>query len=161
MTISCPNECVTIGDHIRKKRMDLKLLQKDVARIINVTRDCISLWEKNHSVPQISHFPRIIKFLGYCPLEFDETTLSGRIKAYRWRNGLSNKRLGKLLKVDGSTILTWKNGTSIPQQEKLQKLEVLLRKAHIVSFYKTLGTAENFNCRTSGETICIPFSNKI
>ncbi|MFF5383388.1 helix-turn-helix domain-containing protein [Pedobacter suwonensis] len=126
MPANYPNEPLTIGDHIRKKRMDMKLLQKDVARIINVTEDCITLWEKNHSAPQISYFPQIIKFLGYSPIEFDETTLGGQLKAYRWRNGFSNKKLGKLLNVDGSTILAWENETSIPNQEHLLKLEVLL-----------------------------------
>ena len=105
------------------------LLQKDVARIINVTEDCITLWEKNYSVPQIKYFPRIIKFLGYSPIEFDETTLSGQLKAYRWRHGLSSKNLGKLLKVDGSTIFAWENETSIPKQEHLLKLELLLMES--------------------------------
>ena len=124
-----PSEPVTIGDHIRKKRMDMKLLQKDVARIINVTEDCITLWEKNHSVPQIKYFPQIIKFLGYCPVEFDETTLAGQIRAYRWRNGLSNKKLGKLLNVNGSTVLGWENEKSVPKQADLQKLEILLKES--------------------------------
>lgn len=108
--------------------MDLKLLQSDVARIIKVTEDCITLWEKNHSVPQINHFPQIIQFLEYCPLEFDETTLSGRLKACRWRNGFSNKKLGRLLKVDGSTILSWENEKSIPKPERLLELEMLLKE---------------------------------
>ncbi|QNL49742.1 helix-turn-helix transcriptional regulator [Olivibacter sp. SDN3] len=107
--------------------MDLKLLQRDVASICDVTEDCITLWEKNHSVPQIRYFPRIIKFLGYCPIEFNEANLSGRLKAYRWRNGFSNKRLGEVLNVDGSTILAWKNETSIPKKEHLMKLEALLK----------------------------------
>jgi DNA-binding XRE family transcriptional regulator len=123
--VSYPRDPTTIGEHIRKKRMDLRLLQNDVASIIKVTEDCITLWEKNHSVPQINYFPRIINFLGYCPLEFDETTLSGRLKAYRWRNGFSNKKLGRLLKVNGSTILAWKNEKSIPKQEHLLELEAL------------------------------------
>ena len=107
----------------------MNLLQKDVARIINVTEDCITLWEKNHSIPQIKNFPQIIKFLGYCPVKFDETTLAGQIRAYRWRNGLSNKKLGKLLNVDGSTILAWENETSFPKQAYLQKLKILLSES--------------------------------
>jgi len=82
-----PSEPVTIGEHIRKKRMDLKLLQSDVARIIKVSEDCITYWENNRSIPQINYYPQIIEFLGYCPFEIDETILSGRLKAYRWRNG--------------------------------------------------------------------------
>jgi len=124
-----PSETITIGDHIRKKRMDMKLLQKDVARVINVTEDCVTLWEKNHSSPQIKYFPRIIKFLGYNPIEFDETTLAGQLKAYRWRNGLSNKKLGKILNVDGSTVLAWENETRVPKSEHLMKLETLIKES--------------------------------
>ncbi|MBE8714781.1 helix-turn-helix domain-containing protein [Sphingobacterium hungaricum] len=107
--------------------MDLKLLQKDVAKICRVTEDCVTNWERNRCEPQIQYFPRIVNFLGYCPLEFDEARLSRRIKAYRWRNGFSNKKLGKLLNVDGSTILAWENETSIPRQEYLLQLEMLLK----------------------------------
>jgi predicted transcriptional regulator len=59
MPISYPEHPVSIGDHIRKKRMELKLLQKDVARICGVTEDCITNWGKNTSIPQI-HFFRIL-----------------------------------------------------------------------------------------------------
>jgi len=41
---------ISIGDNIRKKRMELKLLQKDVARILGVTEDSITNWEKNRRI---------------------------------------------------------------------------------------------------------------
>ncbi|WP_318271278.1 helix-turn-helix domain-containing protein [Sphingobacterium cellulitidis] len=49
------------------------------------------------------------------------------MKVYRWRNGLSNKKLGKLLNVDGSTILAWENEMSIPRKEHLPKFEALYK----------------------------------
>jgi len=126
--LSYPHNPVTIGEHIKKKRMELRLLQSDVARIFKVSPDCITNWENNRSIPQINYYPRIIDFLGYCPFEFDETTLSGRLKAYRWRNGLSYKRLGKILDVDGSTVCAWENGENFPPQKRLKKLDRLLKK---------------------------------
>lgn len=45
LPLSCPENPVSIGDHIRKKRMQLKLLQKDVAKICCVTEDCITNWK--------------------------------------------------------------------------------------------------------------------
>ena len=60
--------------------MDLKLFQSDVAKIFDVSTDCVTYWENNRSTPQIIFYPKIIEFLGYSPLDFDETTLSGRIK---------------------------------------------------------------------------------
>jgi hypothetical protein len=46
-------------------------------------------------------FSAYCKVLGYLPFEFDMSTLPGRLKAYRLMNGLSQKQLGKILKVDG------------------------------------------------------------
>jgi len=40
-----PTNPVTIGDHIRKRRMDLGLLQREVAEIIGVTESSIWNWE--------------------------------------------------------------------------------------------------------------------
>ena len=126
--VPVPLNPTTIGEHIRKKRIESSLLQADVAKILNVSEDCVAYWENNRSNPQIQYFPHIIRFLGYCPLEFDETKFGGQLKAYRWRNGLSNEKLGALLGVHGSTILAWENGKSQPQQKHLKNFSVLLQE---------------------------------
>ncbi|MDM1048337.1 recombinase family protein [Sphingobacterium hotanense] len=54
----------TLGEHIRKRRMELQLFQKDVAAIFNVSEDCITYWENNISEPQIQYYPPIFGFLG-------------------------------------------------------------------------------------------------
>jgi hypothetical protein len=41
MPASYPSMPTTIGEHIKKKRMDLKLLQSEVAVIFKVSSDCI------------------------------------------------------------------------------------------------------------------------
>jgi DNA-binding XRE family transcriptional regulator len=127
MPISYPENPVSIGDHIRKKRMELKLLQKDVARICGVTEDCITNWEKNRSVPQVQFFPQIIKFLDYLPFDVDLTTLRGKLKAYRHKNGFSQKQMGKILKVDGGTVCSWELGENQPHKKMLEKLDAMLQ----------------------------------
>lgn len=121
-----PANPISIGDHIRKKRMYLELLQKDVAIILNVSEDCVTYWENNRSKPQIKYYPQIIKFLGYCPFELDLTTFEGRIKAYRYLNGLSRKHFGKLIEVDPQTVVGWENGRG--KGLKREKLERFLSK---------------------------------
>jgi hypothetical protein len=54
-----------------------------------------------------SFFPYIISFLGYMPFEVDLTSLSGKLKAHRHINGLSQKQLGEILGVDGATVCSW------------------------------------------------------
>jgi DNA-binding XRE family transcriptional regulator len=131
MPASYPENPVSIGDHIRKKRMELKLLQKDVAKICGVTVDCITNWEKNRSLPQIQFYPSIIKFLGYFPFTVDTSTLVGKLKAYRYLNGLSHNRMGRLMEVDGSTICSWENEENNPPQKKVMKLDLLLEKIDV------------------------------
>ena len=126
MPISYPESPVSIGDHIRKKRMELKLLQKDVARICGVSEDCITNWEKNRNTPQIQYYPRISNFLGYLPFDVDLTTLSGKLKAHRNINGLSHKQLGKIVGVDGATVCSWELEENKPHKAILAKLDMML-----------------------------------
>jgi len=68
-----PKELNTLRDHIKAKRIDLGLFQKEVTKTIGVTTDTITNWEKNRNQPMYRHYPRIIEFLGYCPLELLST----------------------------------------------------------------------------------------
>ncbi|MGV3598251.1 MAG: helix-turn-helix domain-containing protein [Bacteroidota bacterium] len=47
--------------------MDRNLMQKDVAKLIGVSEDCITYWENGRSNPQIRFTQNIIMFLGYIP----------------------------------------------------------------------------------------------
>jgi len=58
-----PKEIITIGDQIRKTRLDRGLLQKDVAKLIGVTEDCITNWEKNRNKPQKKYYEQVYSFL--------------------------------------------------------------------------------------------------
>jgi transcriptional regulator with XRE-family HTH domain len=64
-----PKKLETLGDHIRKRRLDLGIFQKDVAQKIGVIAETVFRWESNESLPSVSQLPRIIRFLGYDPLQ--------------------------------------------------------------------------------------------
>jgi DNA-binding XRE family transcriptional regulator len=66
--VRIPTEPQTVGDHIRKQRLGLKMLQKDVAEQIGVDKTSVFNWEANTSRPEIRYMPAIIRFLGYNPL---------------------------------------------------------------------------------------------
>ncbi len=56
----------SLGEHLRKKRLDLGLLQAQVAEKIGVTESTVWNWE--HGVtPALQHHSKIIQFLGYQP----------------------------------------------------------------------------------------------
>jgi transcriptional regulator with XRE-family HTH domain len=115
-----PKTLQTIGDHLRKRRLDLKLYQKDIAKLIGVTTDTITNWEKNRVGPTLKFIPKVIDFLGYDPLPDSAPTTGQQIKLYRRKHGLSIKILAKILNIDQTTLARWEKGESKPM-EKLKK----------------------------------------
>lgn len=59
-----PKELKTLGDHLRKKRLDLKLFQKDVAKKLHTTIDTITNWEKNRCEPELRIHTKYYGFFG-------------------------------------------------------------------------------------------------
>ena len=57
----------TLGEHVRKRRFDLGLLQAQVAERIGVTASTVWNWEHGRS-PDPKHHFTIIQFLGYTPM---------------------------------------------------------------------------------------------
>ena len=122
-----PLELKTIGDHLRKRRLDLGLLQREVAKEIGVTTCTIQYWETNRVVPALRFRPRIVSFLGYDPCEESvPDSAGGRIKAYRERFGLSRKKLAALLDIDGSTVAGWETHKHTPMKKSLELIERFL-----------------------------------
>ena len=60
-------ELKRLGDHIRKRRLELGLFQREVAQRIRVTQGTVYRWEVNETTPPIRSLPRIIEFLRYDP----------------------------------------------------------------------------------------------
>ena len=116
----------TIGEHIRKRRQELRLFQSDVAKILDVSEDTITYWENGRSSPQISYYPRIIQFLGNNPFSTLKDTLGGRIKNYRVENGISQKQLAKIIGVDEGTLRSWETEIHIPQANMIKLLEEII-----------------------------------
>ena len=62
-----PKEIQTLGDQIRARRMDLGLLEKQVAEILGASETSVFNWERNATKPGIRCLPRIYDFLDFCP----------------------------------------------------------------------------------------------
>lgn len=59
-----PAEIKTFGDAIRKRRLDLGLHQKDVAKIIGCDQMSVLNWEKGYNKPTKNKMLGIRRFLG-------------------------------------------------------------------------------------------------
>ncbi|MFK7848491.1 MAG: hypothetical protein AB8G77_24595 [Rhodothermales bacterium] len=85
----------TVDDHIRKRRLDSGLKQKDVSRIIGDIRAMISAGELKPVEPAVKHIPKIIEFLGYLPFERGETP-GQRIIIHRKTLGFNMLLVGQI-----------------------------------------------------------------
>jgi len=72
--------------------------------------------------PSLAQIPKIIEFLGRDPFQREAATLSEKIREYRRVQGLSQKKLAQLLKIDESTIGNWEKDENLPLKRNLQKL---------------------------------------
>jgi len=117
-----PKELRTLGDYLRKRRLDLALTQRDVAKRLGANEAPVWNWEKNRSSPALRFVPRIIEFLGYEPDDTKPETLGQRISAFRRLRGLTQKDLARRLGVDPSTVANWERGEHRPTGHLLQRL---------------------------------------
>ena len=115
----------TLGQHLKKRRLELGLRQRDIADNMGVNTWTYLLWEQNKTKPEVRYWPKIILFLGFDPSPTG-VSLSEKLKVYRRRHGLSQAKLAMLLGVDEASIGDWEKGVSNPSLASQAKLLVIL-----------------------------------
>jgi transcriptional regulator with XRE-family HTH domain len=119
VTLKClkPNETdfepKTLGEHLRKRRLELRLTQREAATRLGETAITVLHWEKGQTEPPIETMPRILSFLGYDPFPQPET-LSERLRAMRRANAWTIKEAARHLGVDEGTWGRWERSAYIP-----------------------------------------------
>jgi DNA invertase Pin-like site-specific DNA recombinase/DNA-binding XRE family transcriptional regulator len=63
-----PVSPVTIGEHLRKKRLDIGLTQDAAGKLLGVTGSTVWNWEHGQN-PESKHYSKITQFLGYTPFK--------------------------------------------------------------------------------------------
>ena len=120
----------TVGDHIRERRLLLKLTQKALASVLKVSQFSIINWELGRFQPtKASTLHRIIEFLGYDPLPKGQT-IPERLRQKRRLMGWGQRELAEHLGVDRCTITGWELGGTI------------LKRSHRSMVARFLGLAE-------------------
>jgi transcriptional regulator with XRE-family HTH domain len=120
-----PKSPVTIGEHLKARRFDLKLHQRQVAAKLRVDTSTVLNWEKGKGKPAVSAWPAILGFLGYDP-RLPPTTLPERLKATRKGLGWSIKKAARALHVDPSTVGDWERGRTVLFLEHRRRLAAFL-----------------------------------
>ena len=118
-----PTEIKSVGDHLRKKRLDLKMTQKEVAAKLQTNACTYRDWERNQRNPSFRYMLKIIKFLGYIPFDMQFEDLGQRIRAYRQILGLRQKDLARQLAIDPTTIAYLEKGKHKPGKRVARELD--------------------------------------
>jgi len=123
-----PRALCTIGDHLRRRRLDLRLLQREVADRLGTDHSTITNWELNRTKPALRYLPGIVQFLGCSPLDPGEF-VGERLFAFRRERGLSQNRLARLLGVDPGTLSRRERGLRTPTYRYARLAETLPRSS--------------------------------
>lgn len=108
---------------MRARRLDERLLQREVAELLGVTKLTVGNWETGRTAPDRDIAPRVIAFLGYEPDGWTGPRPAGAILAYRRARGLGRKALARTLGVNPATLKRWEEGTRWPRGALLRRLE--------------------------------------
>ena len=102
----------TIGEHIRKRRVQLGLTQSQSAEHLGVDPFTVLNWEKDRTEPRTIDGNRVMAFLGYDPFP-PPSTLSQRLQHERRKRGWSIERAARAIGIDASTWQRWERGELI------------------------------------------------
>ena len=128
----------TLGEEIRKRRLDLNLKQIEVAKIIGCDEMSLVAWEKGYRTPRINHMGKVVEFLGFVPFPKCDT-MAQQLVNYRKTRGLRQKAFAAELEVDPSTLARWERGEREPKSAHAQLLESILQCPSLApSVYSTV-----------------------
>nr|AEH26506.1 hypothetical protein [uncultured Acidobacteria bacterium A11] len=113
----------TVGEAIRKRRLDLKLRQLDAAKIIGCDEMSVVNWERGYRHPSVNHMAGIVSFLGFDPLPVG-ASLAQKLVNHRKALGLTQRQFASQIGVDPSTLARWERGERPPDDEQLRKLKL-------------------------------------
>jgi transcriptional regulator with XRE-family HTH domain len=115
----------TLGEHLRQRRFELGLLQRDAAVLIGVSTDSYRAWETDRIRPRARSWRAIIGFLGYDPNR-QPKTLGERLSAKRRVLGWTQRELAAHFGWDEVTIYRYLRGEWKPTGERKRLLEEFL-----------------------------------
>jgi len=99
-----PKELVTLGDHLRKVRLDKGMSQPQVSLILNTSTDMVTNWELNRNEPTPKFAKLIIEFIGYVPFSLENASLGKRIYYARLMSGMTQDQISKEIGCDESNL---------------------------------------------------------
>ena len=122
-----PTELRTLGNHIRKRRLDLGLWQRTLAKKLGVREETLATWERGQAKPLPRHYGAIVRFLGYDPAPAGDAP-GDCLRALRRRLGLTRREVATRLGLDEGTLADFEVGRRRVSHKVARAVERLLRK---------------------------------
>jgi transcriptional regulator with XRE-family HTH domain len=120
-----PEHPQTLAEHIKRRRLELRLTRKHAAERLSVAPLSVSTWETGRRQPLIRSMPAILEFLGYVPFP-ESTTLAAKLLKKRRQQGWSIREAALHLGVDPTTWRDWEAGELILFRKHRTKVAQLL-----------------------------------
>ncbi|MBL6614572.1 MAG: helix-turn-helix transcriptional regulator [Reyranella sp.] len=120
-----PENPKTLGEHLRKRRRELGLLQREVAGQMGIAVETLINWEKDRTRPVAAQFRPVIDFLGYDPSP-EPKILAERVEAKRRVLGVTFEQVANYLGWDTGSLSRYLNGTWRLSSDRQGTLEAFL-----------------------------------
>jgi transcriptional regulator with XRE-family HTH domain len=116
----------TLGEHLRTRRKELGLLQREAGERMGVSAETVANWEKNKTRPIIpSQFKPVVALLGYDPSPAPRS-LAERLEAKRRRLGITYDQVAQHLGWDPGSLRRYLDGTWPIPPNRRDALEAFL-----------------------------------
>lgn len=115
----------TLGEHLKKRRREQGLLQREAAVMMGVVVGTLINWEKHRTKPVAAQFRPLADFLGYDPTPAP-TTLVERVEAKRRQLGVTLEQVARYLGWDAGSLTRYLNGTWRLSPKRADTLEQFL-----------------------------------
>jgi len=123
-----PKELETIGDHLRKRRLDLRLRQKDLGALVGVAKPTVDAWENRCTRPEGPVLRKLVEFLGYEPDEaVSPTTLVRQLTELRRELRLARSEIAEMLGMSYEALWAWETGRRRPRGRSISILRDFLK----------------------------------
>jgi transcriptional regulator with XRE-family HTH domain len=117
----------SFGDHLKKRRLELGLLQREVAAQLGVDRTSVASWEKDNTFPPSRYLPGIIRFIGYQPFaDVLDKSIGEKLVLLRQLLGITQDELAARFSVGRSTLGRWERGSVSPPERVIETVDAWL-----------------------------------
>ena len=115
----------TLGEHLKKRRKELGLLQRAAAEQMGILTETYANWETDRTKPVAAQFRPVVAFLGYDPTSAART-LAERLQAKRRTLGVTFSQVAQHLGWDEGSLTRYLNGPWRLPPDRAAALEAFL-----------------------------------